>query len=65
MKSLTKFPSQLIENFCTNFCNELWDEAITSGNTCMELASSICDFRDDLRNIIIKELSASSIVEEK
>ncbi len=66
MKSLKKMPCELIEMICRNFCDGLWEHAkLVEQNDCRELAASISNFQDDLRNEIIQHLFVSSIVEEE
>lgn len=62
MKSLNVMPGSLIQETVTEFCNKLWQ---MSDDKCRQLAAGIDQFENDLRNFIISELFASSIVEEK
>jgi hypothetical protein len=61
MNSIHSMPCMLIESICKHFCDELY--RMSDKNR--EIAVSISQFEDDLRNFIIRELYASSIIEEK
>jgi len=63
MKSITKMPGSLIQETVTDFCNKLWD--LAEEPKCRDLGAAISEFEETLRNFIINELFASSIVEEK
>lgn len=65
MKSLKTIPSALIESVCRNLCDGLWQYAqLAEQNNCRELAASINDFQEELRDHIIRELVTHSIYEE-
>jgi len=64
MNSLNKIPCIHIESMSKQFCDELWKQALNQGNNCRELATAISEFQEALKNFIINELYASSIVEE-
>lgn len=63
MKSIKKFPCELVNNITEQFCNDLWE--LSPDPKCRELGAALDSFQESMRNWIISELYASSIVEEE
>lgn len=63
MKSLKKYPCELIEKTCEEFVDQLWE--ISDEPKCRHLAVAIEELQEDLKLWLYQELTFRSIVEEK
>jgi hypothetical protein len=63
MSSLKKLPTELIDKTVEDFCNELWNLSLQHSEFNRYQAQRINGFEEDLKNFIIKELFAASVVE--